>query len=59
MNINELCRKKRREMEMSQSDLAEQADTTQSTIANFESGRTGISSKTLDKILNALSIDLS
>ena len=59
MNIHEICRKKRREMEMTQSRLAEYAGTNQSTIANFESGRTGISSKTLDRIFNALGIDIS
>ena len=58
MKINKLCRRKRREMELSQSRLAEYIGVNQSTIASFESGRSGVSTKTLDKILNTLGIEL-
>jgi len=59
MKLHELCRQERRKREMSQSRLAEYTGTTQSTIANFEAGRTGISSKLLEQILNTLGLDVS
>ena len=57
--INETCRQKRRAMGMRQAQLAELAQTTQSTIANFEAGKTSITSKTLDRILATLGLDVS
>ena len=57
--INETCRQKRRAMELSQAELAKLAQTTQSTIANFEAGKTSITSKTLDRILTTLGLDVS
>jgi len=59
MKIHELCRQKRRAMNLSQSRLAEYTGVNQSTIANFEQGKTGISSATLEKILNTLGIELT
>lgn len=53
------CRKKRRLLEISQTKLANTVGINQASITNFENGRNGLSSKTLDKILNALSIDVS
>ncbi len=59
MSINKTCRQKRRAMELSQAELAKLAQTTQSTIANFEAGKTSIASKTLDRILTTLGLDVS
>ena len=58
MKINEIIRKKRREKEISQTQLAEYANVDQSSISRFESGRGGISSKTLDKLFQILDIDI-
>lgn len=59
MSINEKCRKKRREIELSQKELADQIGVNQSTIASFESGRSGLSVQNLEKILDVLKIELS
>ena len=43
-------------MNLSQKELAFRVDVNQTTISNFESGRAGLSSKTLDKIIDVLGI---
>ncbi len=57
--IRETCRKKREELEMSQSELAAQLGVRVATVSDFETGKTAISSNTLDRILEALEINLT
>ncbi len=51
-------RNKRRELCVSQIELSNKIRINPSLMSAFETGKTGISTKTLDKILNALSIDI-
>lgn len=56
--IHETVREKRRKLEMSQKELARLAGTNRTSIVNFENGRSGVSSKTLEKIFEVLEIEL-
>ncbi len=57
--IHETVREKRRKLEMSQETLAGLAGTNRTSIVNFENGRSGVSSKTLERIFKALDINLN
>ena len=59
MTINEICRRKRREMDLTQSRLAEYVGVTKGQISHFELGRSGVSSKTLEKIIDVLGLELN
>jgi len=56
--INEIIRKKRLELGISQSDLASRIGARKATICEFENGKRGINSKTLELILKELRIEL-
>ena len=58
MKINEFCRAKRRELGISQRELAEALNIRIATISDFERGVNGISSNTLNEILPLLNIEL-
>jgi transcriptional regulator with XRE-family HTH domain len=58
MKINEFCRAKRRENGISQKDLATAIGARIATISDFENGKSGINSTTLDKIFPLLGISL-
>lgn len=59
MKINEICREQRRRLEMSQAELCELSGTNRTSIVHFESGKSSIASKTLDKIFSTLGIELT
>ena len=59
MNLHEICRKKRREINMSQSRLAEYTSIDQAAISKFENGRGGISMKSVQKIIDILEINIT
>ena len=56
--INEIVRQKRKELKLSQGVLAEKVGIKKQAISLFESGKTSLGSKTLDKILIELDIDI-
>ena len=58
MKINQFCKAKRRELGISQKDLAATLGIRTATLCDFECGRSGINSNTLDQLLPLLSIDL-
>ena len=58
MEPHKIARSKRRELDVTQAELAEMIGMSQATIQHFENGRSGVSSKTLEKILNVLDIKL-
>ncbi len=58
MEPHKIVRRKRRELEMSQAELADKIGMSQATVQHFENGRSGVSSKTLEKILEVLNIKL-
>jgi transcriptional regulator with XRE-family HTH domain len=58
MKINEFCRAKRKENGISQKELAAAIGARIATLSDFENGKSGISSKTLDQIFPLLGISL-
>ncbi len=58
MKINQFCKAKRRELGISQKDLAAALGIRTATLCDFERGRSGINSNTLDQLFPLLSIDL-
>lgn len=56
--INETIRKKRRELGISQAELSRRIGVRKATICDFENGKYGLSSKTLELILEELGIEL-
>ena len=58
MKINQFCQAKRREFGISQKDLAAALNIRIATISDFETGKSGISSRTLDEMFPILGIDL-
>lgn len=57
--IRETCRLKRIELGMTQSELAERSNIRIATVSDFENGKTSLGSYTLDRILEALDINLT
>jgi transcriptional regulator with XRE-family HTH domain len=58
--ISELFRCRRRELSVTQADLAEQAGCKQSAVSMFEAGRvTALSTSTMERIAGILDVDLS
>ena len=58
MEPHQIVRRKRRELEMSQQELADKIGMSQAMIQHYENGRSGVSSKTLDRILEVLELKL-
>ncbi|KKL70566.1 hypothetical protein LCGC14_2103650 [marine sediment metagenome] len=58
MEQHQIVRRKRRELEMTQQQLADRIGMSQAMIQHYENGRSGVSSKTLEKILNVLDLKL-
>jgi len=58
MKINEFCRAKRREFNITQKDLAAALGIRTATLCDFERGKSGINSKTLDQMFPILQISL-
>ena len=58
MKINQFCQAKRREAGISQKDLARLINVRIATISDFENGKSGINSHTLDEMFPILGIDL-
>lgn len=58
--VSQAVRQRRREMSLTQAELAERADCKQSAVSMFESGRTStLGKKTIEKIAGVLELDLS
>lgn len=58
MKINQFCKAKRRELGISQKDLAAALKIRTATLCDFECGRSGINSNTLDQLFPMLNISL-
>jgi len=59
MKLNEFCKSRRLELKLTQRHLAKIIGIRHATLCDFENGKYGISSKTLDLILEELGISLS
>ena len=59
MTLHEICRKKRRDIDMTQATLSEFSGVDQRAISQFERGKGGVSTKKLNEIFRVLDIDLS
>lgn len=57
--LGEIIRKKRKEKNLSQNELSKQTELRTATISEFESGRRGINSKNLEKIMSILELKLT
>ena len=58
MKIHEFCRKKRQEAGLTQKELASLLEVRRATITDFENGKYGLSSHTLDEIFRILKVKL-
>ena len=58
MKINQFCKAKRRELGISQKDLAAALGIRIATLCDFERGRSGINSNTLNQLFPMLNISL-
>ena len=58
MKINQFCKAKRRELGISQKDLAAALGIRTATLCDFECGRSGINSNTLNQLFPMLNISL-
>ena len=58
MKINELIQERRKAMGISQKDLSEKADIRVATLSDFEKGKSGLNSNTLEKIMEILNLEI-
>ena len=58
MYIHEIIRERRKQLKMSQTELASKSETTQHSISLFERGKLNITIDSLSRILRALSLDI-
>jgi len=58
MKIHEFCRQKRQEAGLTQKELASLIGIRRATITDFENGKHGLSSNTLDEVFKLLKIKL-
>lgn len=58
MYIHEIIKERRKQLKMSQTELAVNAETTQHSISLFERGKLNITIDSLSRILCALSLDI-